>query len=517
MLHTVVAFLTLFFLAAAGHAAETPRRGGRLVVGLRNDLTAVNPFLRTTSTNFAIRCLAYEPLIDFDRNGKMVPALAESWKVSPDGKLYTFNLRRGVRFHNGKELTATDVKWSVEYAMEPKNAATGQVPLRNVGRVNAGDKYTVEFMMKQVDAAFLAVLGSIRAFPIVPEGAIGGDPRIQSFPPGTGPFVFKDYKPDREIVFVRHSNYWQKGLPYLDELVLRPIRDETVRFASVRAGDVDMIERTAYGSVRGVLKGEYPDLRTTTAKYAGYRRLLFNVADPPFNNLKLRQAVHYALDKKQYIDGAFWGFGEPAELAVPKESPWYMKLPEAKRDPEKTRALLKEAGVGPDLEVEVMGLQTEGEELQVIQSLLSSAGIKTRVAILERGARETRENRGDFMMLLSGADIPSDLGLEYPGELGCAEEDTKAKKRSENSSGYCNKEVDRLIAETARTIDPKKRYEIWARIMRIIHEELPEIPLAFIPRYYTYHKKVRGYETDWDGRFNMTTAGFSRVWIEGQK
>jgi ABC-type transport system substrate-binding protein len=512
MTHTIVACFMFLIFAGAGFAAETPRRGGRLVVGLRNDITAVNPFMRTTSTNFAVRGIVYEPLIDFDKDGKIVPALATSWKVSPDGKNYTFNLRRGVKFHNGKEMTAADVKWSVAYAMDPKNAATGVVPLRSVGSVSAKDKYTVEFVMKEVDSAFLATLGSIRPFPVVPEGSIT-EPRVQSMPPGTGPFAFKEYKPDREIVFVRHPDYWQKGLPYLDELVLRPIRDETVRFTSVRAGDVDMIERTAYGSVRGVLKGEYPDLRALPAKYAGFRRLLFNVVDPPFNNLKVRQAVRYALDKKQFIEGAFWGLGEPADQLVPKESPWFMKLPEVKRDVEKVKALLKEAGVAPNLEVELMGLQTEGEELQVIQSLLSSAGIKTKVTILERGARETREDRGDYMMIISGSDVPTELGMEYPGELSCNEEGVKAKKRGENAAGYCNKEVDRLMAEAAKTIDPKKRYEVWAKVVRIIHEELPEIPLAFVPRYYTFHKKVRGFETDWDGRFNMTTAGFSRVWI----
>lgn len=512
MTHIIAAFLTLLVFVASAPAAETPRRGGRLILGLRNDITAVNPFMRTTSTNFAVRGIAYEPLIDFDKDSKVVPALATSWKVSPDGKLYTFNLRRGVKFHNGKELTAADVKWSAMYAMDPKNGATGIVPLRAVGSVNAKDKYTVEFVMKEVDSAFLATLGSIRPFPIVPEGSVS-DPRSQTMPPGTGPFAFKEYKADREIVFVRHPDYWQKGLPYLDEIILRPIRDETVRFTSVRAGDVDIVERTAYGSVRGVLKGDYPDLRATEAKYAGFRRMLFNVADPPFNNLKLRQAVRYALDKKQFIEGAFWGLGQPADQLVPKESPWFIKLPEMKRDLEKVKALVKEANVPANLELELMGLQTEGEELQVIQSLLSSAGLKTKVVILERGARETREDRGEFMMLLSGSDVPAELGMEYPGELGCNEEEVKTKKRGENSSGYCNKELDRLMAEAARTIDPKKRYEIWSKAVRIVHEEVPEIPLAFIPRYYTFHKKVRGFETDWDGRFNMTTAGFSRVWI----
>jgi peptide/nickel transport system substrate-binding protein len=254
-------------------------------------------------------------------------------------------------------------------------------------------------------------------------------------------------------------------------------------------------------------------LRITEAKYAGFRRLLFNVADSPFKNLKLRQAVLYALDKRNYIEGAFWGFGEPTDQRFPKESPWFLKLAEIKRDPEKAKALLKEAGVGPDFEVEIMGLKTEEEELQVIHRQLNTAGIKTKVLVLERGARESKEARGDFMMHLSGSEVPNDPAEEYPLELGCNEEEVKAKKRIENSSGYCNKEMDRLMDEAGKTTDERKRKELYTRVIRIVHEEIPEIPLAFVPRFFTYHKKVRGFETDYDGRFNAGSFGLIRVWI----
>jgi len=509
----VFAFSLLLF-ATLALAAEAPRRGGRLVFGIRNDTTSLNPFLRSSSTNFYVRGLVYEPLLEFDREGKLIPSLAQSWKLSPDGKTYTFVLRSGVKFHNGKELTAEDVKWSAEYAMNPTNGATGLIPLKNVQVVNAKDKSTVEFTLKQPEAIFLYIIATIRPFPIVPKDSVPPAARnLPGLPPGTGPFVFKDYKADREIVFTRHNNYWQKGLPYLDEVVLKPVREEMVRFTSLRAGDLDMIERTSYSFVRNVLKGEYPDLRTTEAKYAGFRRVLFNVADSPFKDIRLRQAVLYALDKRKYIEGAFWGFGEPTDQRFPKESTWLLKLPEIKRDTEKVKALLKEAGVGPDFEVEIMGLKTEEEELQVIHRQLNTAGIKTRVSVLERGARESRETRGDFMMHLSGSEVPNDPAEEYPLELGCNEEEVKAKKRIENSSGYCNKEVDRLMDEAGKTTDEKKRYELYSRVIRIIHEEIPEIPLAFVPRFFTYHKKVRGFETDLDGRFNATSFGLVRVWI----
>jgi len=512
-LSTTLMCLFLSLTLAAG-AAERPRPGGRLVFGIRNDITTLNPFLRNNSTNYYVRELVYETLLDVDRNGKTVGALASSWTVSPDGKTYTFKLRSGVKFHNGKELGAEDVKWSVEYALDPKNGATGLALLKGVHAVNVKDKLTVEFVLSEPNALFLSLVSTIIPFSIVPQGSIAtGLRNVPAMPPGTGPFAFKDYKADREIVLTANKNYWQKGLPYLDEVVFKPVREEMVRFTSLRAGDLDMIERTSYSFIGKVQKGELRDLGITEAKYAGFRRMLFNVADPPFNNPKLRQAVHYALDKKKFIDGAFWGLGVPADQRVPKESPWYVKLPEVSRDPAKVKTLLKEAGVGANFEVELMGLQTEEEEIQVIQQQLATAGIPTRVAIVERGARESREARGEFMMFLSGSEVPNEPGEEYPGEFGCNEEEVKAKKRIENSSGYCNKEMDRLLAEALRTADAKKRYELYNKVVRIIHEEVPEIPLVFVPRYFTYNQKVRGFETDMNGRYNASTRGLSRTWI----
>jgi ABC-type transport system substrate-binding protein len=508
--------LSLGWLSAADllSGAETPKYGGRIVFGIRNDINGLNPFLRTTSTNVYVRQLVYEALLDFDKNGKLISSLAESWTVSADGKSYTFKLRGGVKFHDGRELSAEDVKWSADYAMDRKNAATGLSMLKSIERVNVKDKLTVEFLLKSPHAGFLSLVASIRPFPIVPSGSVPtGKQDVPGFPPGTGPFIFKDYKPAREIAFVRNGNYWRKGLPYLDEIVLKPVLEDQVRFTGVRAGDLDIIERTPYSFVAKVLKGEYRDLNTKVAKYAGYRRLLFNVADPPFNDVRLRQAVRSAVDKKKYIEGAFWGLGEPADQLFPAGSAWRVKLPETDRDPSKVKSILKDAGAGAEWEIELIGQKSEEEELQVIQQQLTTAGIKTKVSMLERGARVTRESSGDFMMVLSGSDIPDDPAEEFQSEFGCAEMETKAKKRTENSAGYCNKDVDRLLDAAIKIRDPKKRYELYGKIIQIFHEEVPDIPLAYVPRYFAFQRKVAGFETDADGRFNMPDAGLSRVWL----
>jgi peptide/nickel transport system substrate-binding protein len=502
------------FAAQLSHAAETPKHGGRLVLAIRNDINGLNPFVRTTSTNVYVRQLVYESLLDFDKDGKLVPSLAESWTISADGKSYLFKLRKGVKFHDGKELSAEDVKWSVDYALEPNNGSTGLSMLKSVDRVNLKDKLTVEFVLKNPHAGFLSIVATIRPFSIVPSRSVpSGKLDLPGFPPGTGPFAFKDYRPAREIAFVRNKNYWRKGLPYLDELVLKPVLEDQVRFTGLRAGDLDIIERTPYSFIAKILKGEYRELKSAVAKHAGYRRLLFNVADPPFNDVRLRQAVRYAVDKRKYIDGAFWGLGEPADQLFPAGSAWRVKLPEIKPDPSKVKALLKDVGMAPDWEIELIGQKSEEEELQVIHQQLTTAGIKTKVTILERGARVTRERGGDFMMVLSGGDIPDDPAEEFQSEFGCAEEEVKAKKRTENSSGYCNKEVDRLLETAIKTKDAKQRYELYRKVIQLFHDDVVDIPLAYVPRYFVFQQKVQGFETDADGRFNMPDGGISRVWL----
>jgi ABC-type transport system substrate-binding protein len=266
--------------------------------------------------------------------------------------------------------------------------------------------------------------------------------------------------------------------------------------------------------VKKILNKEFPDIGIMEAKYSGFRRLIFNVVNPPFNDLKLRQAVLYALDKKNYLDGAFWGLGEPANLALPRENPWYVKLPETKRDLAKVKALLKEAKVGADFEVEILARRGEEPETEILREQLTSAGIKTRIALLESAGREARTRAGDFQMVLSGMDVPVDPGDDYSVEYGCNPEELAAKRRGQNQSGYCNKNFDRLMGEAAKTQDPKKRYELYANALGILNQEIPAISMAFVPRYFTYRQKVRGYQTDGGDRFNAATYGLSRVWIE---
>ena len=497
--------------------AEKPRRGGRLVLAMIREVSTLNPFLRTASTDQAVRSLVYETLLDSDKDGQLVPSLAESWNVSQDGKTYTFRLRRGVKFHNRAELTAADVKWSAEYALEPKNTATGITYLKNVKEVNAKDKFTVQFVLKEPEAVFLSNLGTLRPFPIVPQDSVpGASENLPSFPPGTGPFAFKEWIKEKELSLARHNNYWQKGLPYLDEIVTKPIGEPPARFAALQTGDVDMIERSPYDLVSKIIKGEFPDLQATAGKYAGLRRMVFNFTAPPFNNIKLRQAVLYALDKKKYIDDAFFGLGEPVSQRAFKGNPWYVEMPEVKLDPAKVKTLLREAGVGADFVIELLTPAGQGveESDKIITEQLVSAGINAKQTIVEWNAYRKRQRSGEYMFNIRGGTAGDDPGEIYPEDFTCAEEEVKANSRTRNFGGYCNKEVDRLLEEAGKMTDNKERYKLYSKAIRTIYDDVAEIPLASLPRYFTHRKNIKGFETDFEARINMTSAGISRVWVD---
>jgi len=497
-------------------AAEAPKRGGKVIFAMESDITTMNPFVRMTSTDQRIRGNLYESLLDFDLKNNIVPSLAESWTISSDGLHYTLRLRRGVKFHNGQEMMADDVKWSAEYVMMPENASTGFATMSDVKSVMALDRYTVKFTLKGRTGSFLAALANTRTFVVVPKGSVPPNAKtVPAFPPGTGPFVYKEWKQGRETIFVRNKDYWQRGLPYLEELIFKPVEEPMVRFTSLRAGDVHMIERTPYSFVSKITAGEIAGIRFVEARASAYRRILFNVLEPPFNNPKLRMAVAYAIDKKQYLQGAFWNYGTPADQLFLPTSPWFVKMPQVHRDLAKVKSLLKDAGVEGEFEFELSAQRGDEEEQQILQRQLATAGIKMKIILMEYATYQEKDRRGEFQATLAGASLEPDPHLAYMRLYGChGLEEAKAKRRFHNRSGYCNRDVDKMLEEAAFLTDQKRRYELYAKAVPMIYSDYPEIPVAFIARFFSYQDKIKGFATNEQGSINTTQFGLSRAWLE---
>jgi peptide/nickel transport system substrate-binding protein len=270
------------------------------------DITGTNPFRDTRSNDFKVRSLIYEGLTGVTKELEVVPSLAESWEMTPDGLSYTFRIRQGVRFHTGKDLAPEDVKWSLEYILDPKNRAYGHAPLSVIRSIVAVDPRTVQITLKQPAAAFLAALGPNKA-PITPARTVFLPGEL---PAGTGPFQFVAWKSEDHLLVRRFPGYWVKGVPYLEEVLIRPIPDENVRFTALRSGSLDVIENAPSREAQAILKGDLKGFSVVVAEAAGLKRLRFNTRRPPLDQVKVRQALSLAIDKEEILKGASWGFGE---------------------------------------------------------------------------------------------------------------------------------------------------------------------------------------------------------------
>lgn len=286
-------------------ASDKPKRGGTLTLGISREPVLMHPMIATGSVERKVRELMFESLLGVDANGKIQPNLAESWAISDNGRLYTFNLRKGVKFHDGREMTGEDVKYAVGYAMNPKNGAYGQSMLAPVERVETEGKYIVKMFLKKPSPPFLANLTDIQPFAVVPKESLPeGVGKLERFPPGTGPFKVIEWQPGQRFLFEHFADYWGHKA-FIDRLILRTIPDGTIRFTAVQTGDVDMIEFTPFEWVKQVADGKIKGLHLVKAPYASFRRLVFNAAAPPFSNKKMRQAVAYAIDKRELMHAAF--------------------------------------------------------------------------------------------------------------------------------------------------------------------------------------------------------------------
>jgi peptide/nickel transport system substrate-binding protein len=492
-------------------AQEKPRSGGTLNVGIHADLYGLNPFIRMRSIDRNIRSLAYESLVTIDDKGEVKPFLAESWKISPDGKEYTLVLRRGVKFHNGEEMTAEDIKWAVDYAKDPQHGASAKPHLDGVGSVRAVDRYTVRFVLKRSQVSFLSGLSDLGVLFVLPRNSIPtGQTKVQAMPPGTGPFAFKEWRAGSHATFERHKDYWQTGFPYLDRVVLKPVPDASARLAALRAGDLHLITRLPSQWVVKVQRGEMPEVSLAAAKYAGMRELYLNTTRPPFNDPKIRQAVVYAVDKPKILEGAYWGQGETAEERFYKGAPWNFGFPERKRDVAKAKALLKEAGYKGE---KIVFVSRQGQdEVAFIVPMLQEAGLNVAVETLEAGTYRSRTRSGDYDISPGGGDIPSDPA-QIAVEFMCDEESVKRKSRDNNRTGYCNKQLDALVEQADSTLDAKKRKELFRKVFGILHEETPEVFLAFEHRYFGVHPTVRGFATDSNESLDSTEGGIFKVWL----
>ncbi|MGH7846384.1 MAG: ABC transporter substrate-binding protein, partial [Candidatus Binatia bacterium] len=482
--------------AQAQQKSEKPKRGGHLIFATSKTMTTPHPFIGSRSVSASIKQSMYQSLTAYDEKGDLQGVLASEWNSKQDNSVWVFNLRQGVKFHNGKEMSADDVVWSVKYIMDADNGAGGYGVLsRAVKEVKALGKYGLEFLLKSSDALFPQSIEGLEPITVIPANSlapktlkVGSEP-----PPGTGPFKFESWRAGQDLTVARFDDYWG-GRPYLDRITFKLIAQEAGRFNALRAGDVHIAERLSPIRAQRVKKGAVTGIHINSAGVTGGRVLAFNFTSMQFKNPLLRQAFALSLDRDAIIDQATLGVGLPRVINVPPGSVFDKGLPQGtKRDVARARELLKKAGYDGSAIV-VLGRRGHEEWLEPIQRQASEAGFNVKLLIVESNIYSEREQQGAFDAVLENVSGANEPGVSYVSEFGCIPE---GGARGANVGLYCNRDFDRLGQEYLRESDVNKRAGCLRQMAKILLDDVALYTIGYAnDRWFGWSDKVMGFRNN---------------------
>ena len=461
--------LTLGSLAVGRTAlGQTPKEGGTFVSARTTEATGLDPQLVPAFSRSARSPLMYNQLVRFEPDMTPVGELAESWQTSPDGLTWTFKLRQGVKFHDGQELTSADVKFTFDRLFEK---SPGKSDFIAVDKVEPSGKYQVKFVTKEPFAALVAALGGFWGF-IVSEAGVKKHGDLNKAALGTGPFILDDWKVEQQMVFKRNPNYWKKGLPHVDELILRVIPDEANIVAALRTGQVHhaFIEDNKNYNL---LKDE-KSLTGYRSSRLGYDYLNMSANRGPLGDVRVRQAISWAVDRAQVMRVATAGFGRLTAPCTAPMKQW--QLPEEqwmkyyKPDLERAKKLMAEAGVPNGFSVKCSVIPTFPTMVSgapVIAAQLKRIGINMEIENVEYAVWIKRWLAHDFDMTMNSTPGYADPDTAFFRALHST--------KGQNWNSWSVPEVDALLEEGRRTVEFKKRKDIYDRLQVMILETAPQL------------------------------------------
>jgi peptide/nickel transport system substrate-binding protein len=462
-------------LAASAAAAQTTLR-----IGLAEDPDVLDPTLARTYVGRIVFASICDKLFDIDDKLNVVPQLALSYEIAPDGKAVVIKLRPGVKFHDGEDFNAEAAKFSLDRHLT-MTGSFRKPELGAVERVEVVDPLTVRLVLKAPFSPLIAQLTDRAGMMLSPKAAQAAGDRFGLRPVCAGPYRFVERVQQDRIVVEKFADYWNKTDVHIDRIVYLPITDASVRLANLRSGGLDLIERLLATDIKDVRADS--KLRLSTALSLGYQGIDINIGrgeaakGPLGQSAKVRQALSYAIDREALIQVVFNGEFVPGNQWVNPEHPYFQKdFPVPKRDVAKAKALMKEAGVSGRVTVDFM--VPKGPEQQaaaeVIQAMAAEIGIDMKIRVTEFATSLKQAEIGEYQAFFldwSGRTDPD--GNVYVFYI-C--------KGPQNNPAYCNPEVDRLL-DDARTVgDLAGRKAIYQKVTKTILEDNP--------RLYLYHRRV---------------------------
>ncbi len=460
----------------------------------------------------------FNRLTQFERGGTaVVPGLATSWDVTPDGLTYTFHLREGVKFHTTeyfkptRDFNADDVLFTFERMMNKDHPFRKAYPTEfpyftdmgmdtNIAKLEKVDAKTVKFTLANVDAAFIQNLAMSFADiqsaeygdKLMKEGKAAD---INQKPIGTGPFVFKRYQKDAQIRYTGNKEYWKPEDVKIDNLIFSIVTDASVRMQKLKANECQITLNPRPADLDSLKK----DPNIVMPEQAGFNDgyIAYNVQHKPLDQLKVRQALDMAVNKKAIIDAVYQSAGQLAVNGMPPTQWSYDEtIKDPAFDPEKAKALLKEAGVAEGTEISLWAMPVQRPYnpnaklmAEMLQSDWAKVGIKAKIVTYEWGEYLKRAKAGEHDTMLIGwsgdnGDPDNWLGTLY----GCDAVD------GNNYSKWCDTDYDKAIKAAKRTTDQAKRTELYKQAQQILKAQVPITPIAHSTVYQPMRKTVKDFK-----------------------
>jgi peptide/nickel transport system substrate-binding protein len=520
----IVALIAALLGGMLGVPADAqPQRGGTLTIALPNEPPHLNSAIDTTQQVKIVASKIYSGLARYDLNMNMQPDLALSWSVSADGRRITFNLRRDVKWHDGRDFTARDVEYSVMRGFGQNNGLV-RAAFSAVERVETPDPHTAILVLRQPAVAIMNALPVATATILPAHLYDGADIRQNPAnlrPVGTGPFRFVEWRRGSAIVLERNPNYFEEGRPYLDRIVFRVIPDTQARGAAVESGEVDMVFHSTAAASDARRLGALPHLNVTTDGYffdSTVAFMEFNMGHPILGDARVRRALAHAVDRRFILDNIWMGFGRVASSPVhyALRQAHSDDVPQYPVDLRRAEQLLDEAGRprGADgvrfrMTIDFVPFGDQYSRMaQYVRQQFAQIGVQAEVRNSDFATWVRRIwTQRDWDANMSAITNASDLSIGV--QRAYWSQNIRPGAPFTNGTHFRNADVDRLFEAAAEELNPATRRQQFIDIQRILATELPVLPLVAIDQFTVVNRRVQNHAVLADGVY----SSFADVWL----
>ena len=491
-------FLWPLLLGLTAFAAQAQT----LRVGLAEDPDVLDPTLARSFVGRVVFSALCDKLVDIDEKLNIVPQLATSYEWSADSKALTMKLRQGVTFHDGEKFDAAAVKFNIErHKTLPGSNRRGE--LAPVASVDVLDPLAVRLNLSAPFSPLLAQLADRAGMMVSPKAAQAAGDKFGAHPICSGPFKFVERVAQDRMVFERYAGYWNKDAVHFDKVIYTPIPDATVRLANLKSGQLDFIERVASSDMEKI-RGE-KKLKTSRITEIGYQGITINVGkseqakkNPLGRDARVREAFELSLDRQGLVQVVMDNEATAGNQWVAPNNPFYAKnVPMPKRNIERAKALLKEAGVTNPSFTLVTPTTSDAQRIAlVVQAMAREAGFDVKIQAAEFATSLDMADKGNFeayVLAWSGRADPDGNLFSFD-----------ACKQPLNYAGYCDAETDALLNQSRALRDPARRKKVFEQVAAKVLKERPIVYLYHRNWLWAYNPKLSGVREVPDGLLRVT-------------